>query len=218
MKIQQNDFNHCTLAISLRSPFARRVRIAFLEHSIPFQEKVYDVLKPNPEFFLLNPLGRVPALQLQNGQVLVDSNLILQSFYENTPSEVVPPPLSPDRQEMLYWSALFIGVMEKIVEYFLESQKPSSQQDPELELELQHILQRVFQKVEQKLSQQREQKAHTLLHFGLTQADFDLGITLTYLELRYPAWSDWAQFPHLQDFYSRITQRESFQKTKPPRA
>ena len=213
-QMNHNRFEHSLLSISLRSPFARRVRVAFLEHHVSFQEKVHDVFRPTPDFFEINPLGRVPALQLSDGQILIDSQLILQFFYEQIASDFIPTQIE-EKMKMYYWSALSVGIMEKTVEYFIETQKPCEKQDEEIELELKQILQRILPQAEAQLAQNMSQGIYTLLSSGLTQADFDLGIALTYLELRFPQGHRLEAFPCLKNFYFRLSERESFQKTKP---
>lgn len=79
--MEKLNFNDCTLYISARSPFARRVKLALLENKITFEQKILNVFEPQPELTSLNPLSRVPVVKLKDGQVLIDSNLILQEFY-----------------------------------------------------------------------------------------------------------------------------------------
>src|SRR5438067_2016970 len=131
----QLDFNQCCLLITPRSPFARRVRLAFLENGVQFEEKTVEILKPNPEYNTINPLGRVPTAILKDGTVLIDSNLILTAFYENRQSPLMPA--NPAARVRAYrWSAIATGLAEKIVEYFFESQRPQANRDPELLVEI----------------------------------------------------------------------------------
>ena len=48
-------FHDSTLFISLRSPFARRVRLAFIEHGVRYHEVVEDVFKPSAVLIEANP-------------------------------------------------------------------------------------------------------------------------------------------------------------------
>src|SRR5438105_2764330 len=125
------EFEGSRLMISARSPFARRVRLAFLEHGVGFEEIVLDVLKPQPELWAKNPLGRVPTLILRDGQVLWDSNFILQAFYEGRSSRLMPQDRFA-RMECLKWSTLAAGLCEKLVEYYLEALRPEPARDPEM--------------------------------------------------------------------------------------
>jgi glutathione S-transferase len=122
-------FQDCTLFISARSPFARRVRIAFKEHKINCHELLVNVFEHNPNLIQINPLGRVPAAKLKNGDVILDSNYILQALYlEQTRSTWKPYALN-DRLIELNWSAMAVGISEKCVESFLETLRPASLQD-----------------------------------------------------------------------------------------
>src|SRR4051812_17093176 len=88
------DFNGCTLLASPRSPFARRIRLAFRESGLRFEERILDVLKPNPEVIAKNPMGRVPTVILASGETLYESGNILQLLYEGSEN-----PLHPTRAE-----------------------------------------------------------------------------------------------------------------------
>jgi glutathione S-transferase len=206
------NFHGSQLCISLRSPFARRVRLAFLEHGIEFTEKVYDVFQENPDLFDLNPLGRIPVLQLKSGDILGDSNYILQLFYGSIDS-----PLSPkndqEKIDIAYWQFISVGVCEKLVEFFLDSKKEPNLVDPQIEQELKTISGRIFHKLEKRLT---ESNSSFLACDKLTQADLDLGTALDYYDLRYStSWKE--EFPKLALYQADLRLRPSLQKTAPPK-
>jgi glutathione S-transferase len=206
------DFNDSTLFISLRSPFARRVRLALLENSISFLVEIHDVFNLKPAFLNVNPLGRVPALRLKSGQELIDSNIILQVFYENHVSHLIPKGTA-DRLEVFRWQALGIGLCEKVVEYYLETLKPKQDCDEGIKTELNDIVQRVLSRLEKKL--ERQSKDSWIIEDVLTQADIDVGSALDYLSLRFSG--EWKkQFPLVCDYLGRLNQRSSFRETSPP--
>lgn len=205
------DFNHSVLFISLRSPFARRVRLALLEHQILFEEQVYDVLKPTQDLIAVNPLVRVPALRLNSGHELIDSHLILQCFYQSVDSPLRPQLVS-EQLEAFRWSALGTGLCDRIVEYYLETLRPSQNQDHEVLEEMNQIVERTLAIVERYL---KTRNSHWLVGSSLTQADLDMGTALAYLKLRYS--SDCLNlFPKVTDYLARLDERPSFQKTRPP--
>src|SRR4051812_41289220 len=103
-------FNGSTLLISARSPFARRVRLAFFEHDVKFTEKIYNVFEQNADLTKLNPLSRVPTLLLPTGETLIDSNLILQFFYENTRASSLIPFNENERILNYKWSGIAAGI------------------------------------------------------------------------------------------------------------
>jgi glutathione S-transferase len=201
-------FHDSILSISLRSPFARRVRLAFWENKIPFTEKVYDVFQSNPALTAVNPLSRVPALQLKSGEVLIDSNLILQAFYE-TGDRPLTPKKREERLQVYYWSALANGLCELLVRNYINNTLPEEKRDSQFESELASglagTLSLLVKKVESKV----------LVGDSLTQADLDIGTSLAYTNLRYS--EEWQKgFPTVAAYLQNLEKRPSFQKTLPP--
>lgn len=209
----RTDFNASTLMISARSPFARRVRLALREHGVSYEERVFDVFKPQPELIASNPLARVPALILKSGEVLIDSHLILHAFYESQPESPLRPSSPVERLASYHWSGLAIGFAEKIVEYYLETLRPEPHRDPELLQEFRDICGRFLDRVESHLAAVRQE---SLVAHGLTQADLDLGTALAYLKLRY-AENSLEKYPLSAAYLARLDQRDSFAQTRPPR-
>jgi glutathione S-transferase len=68
------------LSFSTASPFARKVRIAAIElgliDRIEFVPATVVPGQPNEEYSKINPLKKLPALILDNGEVIVDSYVI----------------------------------------------------------------------------------------------------------------------------------------------
>jgi glutathione S-transferase len=205
------NFEDSTLLISARSPFARRVRLAFREAGLKYTEKTVDVLKPTPELLELNPLSRVPTLLFKSGGVLVDSSVILESFYEWRPSPLFQGSTAT-RAELRCWSALACGMAEKTVEYFFETQRPEASRDPELLSEVAGIVERVLGRIEAALATRE-----TIMPQGFSQADLDVGTALRYLCVRRS--SDWREsHPRASKYLDRLEARPSFQGTVPPAA
>lgn len=201
------DLRESTLFISARSPFARRVRLAFLENGIPFGEKVFDTFHPTEELYEGNPVGRVPAVILKDGRKLTESHVILQCLYETIESEYFPQSL---KVEILYEGAISSGVSEKCIDYYLEMLRPESHRDSALFDEINGAINHSLVHLEKCLG-----ASSFVVGDRLTQADFDWGSALAYLELRYPA-SRWRErFPKAAALLSRLEQRPHFQETRP---
>ncbi len=203
------NFQHALLYMTPRSPFARRVRLAFLENKIPVEEKSVDVFHPDQEFLSLNPLGRVPIVKLKSGQVLVDSSQILSSLYEFHPSQLVPTRLE-DRLIVSSWSAIAVGFSEKIVEYFFETLRPEEKRDGELLSEVDRIVDSVLTQFNAYIGH----RPYILPSGQLTQADLDMGTALAYLNFRYS--ENWKKrFPRADLYLMELEKRPSFANTKP---
>lgn len=207
------EFDGSTLLISARSPFARRVRLAFLENGVRFEERVIDVLKPTAELLEKNPLARVPTLLLPSGETLVDSNVILELFY-GAAKRKLSLESAGDRLRAAQWGALAAGVCEKTVEYYFEGLRPEAARDPELLAEIDAVIHRVLSRLEDFLGGEARSRT-TVLASGLSQADLDLGTMLAYLTLRHPM--DWAsRYPNCGRYFARLDERPSFAATRPP--
>jgi glutathione S-transferase len=76
-----------TLYDYLESGNAYKVRLLLQLLGLPFRRVELDILKREtrtPEFLAKNPNGRIPAVELDDGRVLFESNAILWYFAEDT--------------------------------------------------------------------------------------------------------------------------------------
>lgn len=205
------DLNGAVLMISARSPFARRVRLAFRERGVPYRETLHDVLRPNAEVNAQNPIGRVPTLILRTGETVFESGLILSLLEDYAPGSLDPDG-ARERLDVYRWSATATGLMDKTIEYFFESLRTPETRDPEWLEEIRGVVERVLASLEALLAKDGRT---TLLSRGLTQADLDLGTALAYLSLRYPL--DWKpRYPRAAAYLARLEERPSFRATVPP--
>jgi glutathione S-transferase len=204
------DFADSTLFISARSPFARRVRLAFLEHGVKFEEKVFDVFKPNPELAALNPLARVPTLRLADGSVLIESEKILEQFYRAHPGSPLLPAGESEQVSAHFWSGVALGLCERAIEFYMEGLRPEGTRDPDLLGEIRDVATRVLERFDAFIGERA-----TIVPGRLTQADLDVGTALAYLSLRYsPQWR--GRYSRASDYLQRLDERPSFQATRPP--
>jgi len=70
----------------LDSPYVRRVAISLEYLGVPFEHKAVSVFSTFEEFQSINPVVKAPSLVCDDGEVLMDSSLILQ-FIEATKSQ-----------------------------------------------------------------------------------------------------------------------------------
>ena len=65
-----------------------KARLLLAQLGVPFQRIEYDIDRAetrNPEFLRMNPNGRIPVLELEDGRFLPESNAILFYLAEGTP-------------------------------------------------------------------------------------------------------------------------------------
>ena len=104
-----------------RSPFVRRVAISLHLLGIEFEHRALSPARDVDELRRLNPLGRVPALLLDDGEVLVDSAAILDHLDQVAGVQRALVPSDPaERRRVLQLVALLAGVGEKSVAGFYE--------------------------------------------------------------------------------------------------
>jgi glutathione S-transferase len=92
-----------TLYAMQRSANCYKVRLALAHLGRPFVLKDVDLLRGDtltPEFLALNPRGRVPVLQLDDGTILIQSNAILVFLGEGT---WLVPEDKVERARMMQW-------------------------------------------------------------------------------------------------------------------
>ena len=103
------------------SPFVRRVGIALRLYGIPFEHRPWSVFGDAEKIRAINPLVRVPTLQLDGGAVLIDSHIILDHLDSLVPLERRMFPVGePARREALKVATLATGLAEKAVSLFYE--------------------------------------------------------------------------------------------------
>jgi glutathione S-transferase len=109
------------LAGQYDSPYVRRVAVALHLIGVPFTRDNRSVFADADEMRRINPLGRVPSLVLDDGEVLVDSWAILDYLEEIAPTHRALLPISGvARRRALRLSAIACGAMDKAVSGYYE--------------------------------------------------------------------------------------------------
>ncbi len=103
------------------SPFVRRVGVSLHILGMPFERQLLSVFSNADELRAYNPVGRVPALVLEDGEVLVDSAAILDHLDQVAgPQRALVPSDPAERRRVLQIVALLTGIGEKSVAGFYE--------------------------------------------------------------------------------------------------
>ena len=199
-----------TLYMSVRSPFARRVRLTLEELGVEYETQVLDVFNPPPGFTEVNPLGRVPALRLPNTELIVDSWMILDYLRERHGSHPLFLTGGASGAQARNISGLAVGVMEQAVAVAIESMRPTVAYPP-ARAEYVESARRGLAL----LDSLRGFDSSFMLDDQLRLCDIDVGVALAYCELR--LGRDFIEpYPALRAHLALANQRESFRKTAPP--
>lgn len=107
------------------SPFVRKVVVAAIECGLDGQLQRVPTLPWDPDTTIggVNPLGKVPALETDDGQVLYDSRVIVEYLDTLHGGDKLIPPFGPARFEALRVAALGDGMMEAVILLFSELQR-----------------------------------------------------------------------------------------------
>src|SRR5215831_3302837 len=100
----------------LDSPYVRRVAVSLVVLGLPFERRLLSVFRHPEEMRRLNPLGRVPALVLDDGTTLIDSAAILDYLDELVgPDRALLPRSGDARRDALRIMALGTGCSDKAI-------------------------------------------------------------------------------------------------------
>lgn len=120
----------------LDSPYVRRVAISLEYLNVPFEHKAVSVFSTFEEFQGINPVVKAPSLVCDDGEVLMDSSLILQFVEATKTHDGSLWSQSPDTmQHEMRAVSLALAACEKSVQIVYERNlRPASAQfDPWLE-------------------------------------------------------------------------------------
>ncbi|MDH4216760.1 MAG: glutathione S-transferase N-terminal domain-containing protein, partial [Gallionella sp.] len=187
------------------SPYVRKVRLVLLEKNIPHTYLVDAPREPGSQVAKANPLGRIPALILDDGTCVFDSPVIAE--YADTLNDtpiLIPRTDALARMRVKRWEALADGIMDSAVAVRNEALRPAVKQEPNNLTLHNNAITRALAYASELLGKNEwcEGKAITL-------ADLALASALVYLDLR-QADRDWrGAHPNLAAWFARIGARDS---------
>lgn len=197
---------------SITSPYVRKIRVQLLEKEIPFEFVLEDVWSPDTTIAKHNPLGKVPCLILDGGQVLFDSTIISGQMEYMMPTIPLLPTNPAKRALVRTLEVLGQGISDAAVAILLEKRFHEG------EALSQAWLERQMQKIHNGLAYVADRVENTpggYLTEQFSLADISVGCALFYLDFRMPGL-EWRKLhPALVDYSERLACRPSFEATKP---
>jgi glutathione S-transferase len=107
------------LAFSAGSPFARKVRIAAIElgliDKIEFVPTSVAPAQSNDEYSKITPLKKLPVLILDNGDVILDSYVIVEYLDELAGGGKLIPASGPDRWRVKSDHSMLQGMLDSML-------------------------------------------------------------------------------------------------------
>ncbi len=199
------------LIASKTSPYARKVRIVLAERHLDADYLDENVWSADTKIQLYNPLGKIPALVLDDGTVLYDSRVIVEYLDGVSPGSRLIPENNRERAMVKRWEALGDGIADAGIAIFLERKRPPAQQGAEW-------ISRQFGKIEGAIAAAARELSDRKFCQGdvFTLADIALACALLWVEYRLPEVAWRSTYPNLCAWVERIEVRQEFIDTKPP--
>ena len=191
---------------SPRSPYVRKVMACAIELGVADKlEKVRSVVAmgaPNFDVLRANPLGRIPTLVTDDGQVLFDS-LVICEYLDG----LAGGKLFKGRIQALRWHALGDGMLDTCILWRNERDKPAARQTPEwlgnFELKIRNSLDFL------------EHETGNLEKVELGIGHVTIACALGYLDFRFSDLHWRESRPQIAAWFERFAARPSMRETEP---
>lgn len=187
------------------SPYVRKVRLMLLEKNIPHEYLIDPPREPGSLVVRVNPLGRIPALILDDETCVFDSPVIAE--YVDTLNDnpmLIPRDDALARMRVKRWEALADGIMDSAIAVRNERLRPEEKQEPGNITLHNKAIDRALDLASINLVNNTWVNGEKI-----SLGDLALFSTLVYLDLRQPE-RDWrAAYPLLLAWYRRVAERPS---------
>jgi glutathione S-transferase len=195
---------------SKTSPYVRKVRVIVAERDIAHQfveESAWTAETTVPRY---NPLNKVPALQLDDGECLYDSAVIAEYLDSISGGKLIPAS-GIERARVRRDEALGDGIADAGITAFLERKREASRQDAAW-------IARQMDKVDAGIGAVAKRLGRDA-YLGGTQmnlGDIACACALFWAEFRMPELGWRESHPNLKAWAERMEMRPSFAATRPP--
>jgi glutathione S-transferase len=194
-----------TLHWSPRSPYVRKVMIA--AHEMRLTDRIATVrtivggTTPHAELTRINPLGKIPTLEIGDGTVVYDSPVIIEYLDTLHTGTKLIPAAWPERLVALRRHALGQGMLDCALPLLAEGFRPSDRQSEPHKALWRAKLRACVDAL--------EVDAEGLGSSGFTMGHLAIGVALCYLDFRFAdlAWRE--GHPKLADWHVTFNARPS---------
>lgn len=197
------------LFYSITSPYSRKARLMVLEKGLSDQvtEVLVDPFGDASDLKAANPLGKIPTLVLNNGEVLFDSPVICRYIDQLETGRTLIPTHGDKQWIVLRWEALCDGMMDAAYNIAIERRRPDNEQSDKWILHWSEDIKRVLIEMERRFTE---------LDGEIMLSHIALAAALSYLELRVSEVLNEVGSsccPQVLSWYSVFKERPSMQAT-----
>jgi glutathione S-transferase len=197
----------------LDSPYVRRVAISLRLLGIPFEHRSISVFRTFEQFREINPVVKAPSLVCDDGEVLMDSTLILE--YAETlaaPTRSLMPANIALRQHDLRLIGLALAACEKSVQIVYEHELRPVEKQHEPWLQRVHgQLTAAYAALEAEL----QRKPLAVTSGGISQAGVTTAVAWQFTNMLLPGVVDVTRHPALEAHSAKAEQLEEFLAAPP---
>jgi len=192
----------------LDSPYVRRVAICLKLLEIEFEHRAISVFSGFDRFKAINPVVKAPTLVLADGQILMDSSLILEYAEGIAPSgRALLPNQGAARLNALQLNGLALVACEKTVQIVYEQQlRPQEKQHQPWLDRVQGQLQAAYAELEKQLPQ-------SAVSSFMGSAEVSVAVAWGFTQLMLPGQISDQQHPTLAAFAAQAEQHPAFIST-----
>ena len=191
----------------LDSPYVRRVAVSLHLLGLPFEHRPISVFRGIDEFRAINPVIKAPSFVCDDGEVLMDSTLILDYVETLAAPRSLMPKTLPERQHALRLIGLALAACDKGVQIVYErGLRPAQKQhEPWLERVRGQVLAACAALEEEQ--QRRPQDASVQ---GINQAGVMMAIAWAMLQQKLPDVVPAPDYPALRAHAERAERLPAF--------
>ena len=187
------------------SPYVRKVQLVLLEKNIPHEYLIDPPREPGSLVVRVNPLGRIPALILDDETCVFDSPVIAE--YADSLNDnpiLIPRDNALARMRVKRWEALADGIMDSAFTVRGERLRPEEKQAPDTIALHNNAISRALDFASRQLGNDPWTNG-----LAVSLGDLALFAALVYLDLRQPE-RDWRSLhPNLASLFDQIAERPS---------
>src|SRR5260221_8497339 len=194
---------------SRTSPYVRKIRVLLAEKQIPYDFVEENVWSPDSKVAQYNPLNKVPALLVDDGECLYDSQVIAE-YLDCLPGVNFIPAALHERVRVRRDEPLGDGIADAGIAIFLERKREAARQDPAWIARQAGKVQSGIAALSRSIAAKPAAGARRM-----TLGDIACGCALFWLEFRLPEFR-WREDPGLRAWAQNLEVRASFSSTRPP--
>jgi glutathione S-transferase len=179
----------------LDSPYVRRVAVSLQLLGLPFEHRPISVFRTFDELHRINPVVKVPSLTCDDGEILMDSTLIIEYAEALAGGRSLMPSGLAERQHTLHEIGLGLAACEKSVAVVYERnlRPPEKVHEPWLGRIAGQVM-AAYQLLEERLSA----RPLTITSAAINQAGVSIAVAWQFTQQMIPDVVPASQFPTLR--------------------